>query len=94
VKGAAAGDMKIPLKPKKKPIPHSNGAERENGKRPRDNELEETLPTKRPRPNSSEYVSVTGKASIAAEGPFGIDDDDVVVVDDDHESGAIIIEDY
>ncbi|KAK6074034.1 ThiF family protein [Seiridium cupressi] len=78
----------IPHKPKKQPLPGSNGISQTNGKHSlEDDSAPKDL--KRARDDESDVTSSAKKAKIAVKPA----DDDVVIVDDTAGSGAIVIDD-
>lgn len=76
----------IPHKPKKEPVPESNGVEQTNGKHALDEDVT-TKDLKRARPDETDDQPSSAKKAKTATKP---EEDDIVVVDD---GGAILIDD-
>ncbi|KAF7524676.1 hypothetical protein G7054_g11337 [Neopestalotiopsis clavispora] len=76
----------IPHKPKKEPVPESNGVEQTNGKHALDEDVT-TKDLKRARPDETDDQPSSAKKAKTAAKP---EEDDIVVVDD---GGAILIDD-
>ncbi|KAK3304158.1 uncharacterized protein B0T15DRAFT_535673 [Chaetomium strumarium] len=95
IKSVVSGEVKIPTKPKKTPVPEINGQNghvMENGSRQQSIVVPEITPAKRPHPDEAEDTGAIKKARTAAGPTAGQDDDEIVVVDDST-GGAIVIDD-
>ncbi|KAK3344272.1 hypothetical protein B0T25DRAFT_322286 [Lasiosphaeria hispida] len=92
IRGISTDGVKIPTKPKKEPVPETNGNAVTNGKHASNGKAVEAVPAKRARPDDAEELSITKKAKTASSAVTVVDDDDVVVIVDDS-AGAIVIDD-
>ncbi|KAL2146090.1 hypothetical protein VTI28DRAFT_5183 [Corynascus sepedonium] len=93
IKGVSSGEINIPTKPKKTPVPETigqNGHSAQNGSRQPSEAVAEVIPAKRPHPEGTENATSVKKAKTTA--PTPEKDEDVVLLDDSA-GGAIIIDD-
>ncbi|KAL2195950.1 hypothetical protein P885DRAFT_70086 [Corynascus similis CBS 632.67] len=93
IKGVSSGEINIPTKPKKTPVPETNGQNghsAQNGSRQPSDAVAEIIPAKRPHPEGTENATSVKKAKTTAS--TSEKDEDVVLLDDSA-GGAIIIDD-